>query len=106
MTKTVDQWAAEQCGVEIFPFPTDKIVFYHLYWSFKDTNYEYPWTIQDPRCREIVREHFKLSTIYRYWVMPTEMVYETTTRNCIKYEGKTIAEAEIACITAIYEASQ
>mgnify|MGYP000291669257 CR=1 FL=1 len=56
---------------------------------------ESKWTIEDPRCREIIREKFKLNT---YNVM-TEKWKSWVGE--FKGEGKTIAEAECECIKAI-----
>ena len=61
------------------------------------------WTIQDPRCREIVREHFRIEMcrVEDSWVA---FQYLTDEDASIEGKGETIAEAEIACITAIWEA--
>jgi hypothetical protein len=92
----IDKWCAEQCGVE-------EIIENMKYgFSLNGRYYEYQWTIQDPRCREIVRERFFPSA--HYLRMPNGVM--TLHVNCggIHYntKGKTIAEAEIACITAIW----
>ena len=89
----LDKWAAEQCGVEL-----NLVSSKALLW-FGNTATGYQWTIQDPRCREIVREHFKIDTREYYqggWQCAAEDIYPPI--------GQTIAEAEIACIKAIKEA--
>ena len=61
------------------------------------------WTISDPRCRELVRERFKLSTLIydNGECVSFQMPYDLTKA---KEDYKnTIAEAEIACIVSIYD---
>ena len=72
-TADVNQWVSQQCG-------TKQLL-----------------DIQDPRCREIVREHFKICTDFSIddWFSGRAGTTE-------QYAGKTIAEAEIACIRGIY----
>jgi len=97
----IDQKAAEALKLKIYPsakMDGDKPGFEY---NFK--YYDFPWTLNDARCREIVREHIGIDTIqtengwtcYSDW---TKSKYFTP-------EYKTIAEAEIACIKAIMEAS-
>ena len=62
----------------------------------------YTWTLQDARCREIAREYFGIDTEYdeqeKSWMAAAKA-------KCFVFgHGKTIAEAEIACIRAIMEA--
>mgnify|MGYP001817531438 CR=1 FL=1 len=98
-TKTVDEWTAEQCGFCIMTGLDDKEYFYRP--NTTEPPYDFEWTIKDPRCREIVREHFKIDTREYYaggWQSIAEDIHPPI--------GKTIAEAEIACIQVIYEASQ
>ena len=110
----IDKWAAEQCGVEIRGCVNPKSCYKTKHYTH-GLPADMVWTIQDPRCREIVRERFCIQTepvtawngnCYEfagwrsyYWEDP-DVVPEIETK------GKTIAEAEIACITAIYEASK
>ena len=89
--KTVNKITARLCGVDVATKT----------WGYKEGNQYYvnsdPWTISDPRCREIVREKFKLATYQHHegaWLCTNPM-------HKIESFGKTIAEAEIACITAI-----
>ncbi len=91
---TLDEWAAEQCGV-ITRFQNSP-------WQYKYKNkvYHDRWTLTDARCREIVREHFKIETVWiddasgAGWVCYATQPY-------VPQLKKTIAEAEIACIEAI-----
>ena len=105
---TVDKWAADQCGVQL-----DKITGCVL--QAERGLAPWYWTITDPRCREIVREHFWLSTTRagnstilmdgNYWGCTST---NTDIRSLYKkpvFYGKTPAEAEIACINAIYQAT-
>ena len=89
----IDEWTAEQCGVKIEPS-----IILGEWQRIDDWT---PWTIQDPRCREIVREHFKICTDFSIdgWFSGRAGTTE-------QYAGKTIAEAEIACIKAIYKTCQ
>ena len=108
----IDEWAADQCGIVLY---TPKQINEHGMYCYDDwgNDFDYEWTIQDPRCREIVREHFKINTSYidRNKWRSVEMKWrkkepDSTGSYCISATGKTIAEAEIACIEAIYEASK
>ena len=75
----LDKWAAEQCG-------------FHL------RLIDETWTIINPVCREIVRETLRLQT------MPSGLDgWACLLRDEIVGAGKTIPEAEIACIKAIKE---
>lgn len=95
----IDKWTAEQCGVEL---TNDGMV---ISWPgfdavIADVNL---WTIKDPRCREKVRESFRIETVF----IDDASGYGWISSNYIPWVPslcKTIAEAEIACIKAIYEA--
>ena len=114
----IDEWAAEQCGVEIDynRFIISGAPTYLLPIDNGDSESYVFWSIHDPRCREIVREHFWLSTTRasnstvlmdgNYWGCTST---NTEIRRLYKkpvFYGKSPAEAEIACITAIYEAQK
>ena len=67
------------------------------YFIYKGKEHNYLWTIEDARCREIIREKFGICTIPdktddREWWAGGEWQNGT---------GKTIKEAEIKCITEI-----
>jgi len=77
---------ADACGVE---------------YSIFDGMYKWQgseWTIKDPRCREVVRWKFKLKTQFLVGVWSC-----TTNDRLGDFIGKTIAEAEIACMIKIAE---
>ena len=99
----IDEWAAEQCGIVLY---TPKQINEHGMYYYDDwgNDFDYEWTIQDPRCREIVREHFKIWTYYGS-VGTDKMGWVSTSANndMAGTYGKTIAEAEIGCIEAIYK---
>ena len=93
----IDEWAAEQCGIELFRMYSENA------WYDPDMGDSF-WTIQDPRCREIVREHFKIWTYYGQIGTDKMGWVSTSSYNNMAYiYGKTIAEAEIACIRGIYK---
>ena len=111
--KDIDNWFADQCGVETYD---DFGVPYPEYYFIKDgREFQYLWTIHDPRCREVIREKFWLCTNRagnstalmdgKYWICSSS---NNQIRRIIKIglRGKTIAEAEIACCEAIYEAQK
>ncbi len=90
----IDKWTAEQCGVIPYHDPPEGD-YWEVFMTPDGITHRYRWTIKDPRCREIVREHFHLRTYFRNtWCCCEDLTSHT-------YTGKTIAEAEIACITAI-----
>ena len=92
----IDKWAAEQCGVEIHSdFTNDGKIYTRHSGKYRE------WTIQDSRCREIVREHFRIE-MYRVEDSWVAFQYLTDEDASIEGKGKTIAEAEIACIKEIY----
>lgn len=88
---TVDQWAAEQCGVS-----------YKRYYEWLQPGDYQTFDITKASDREIVREHFKLHTYWYNHLWWCEHIHQGDDLE----SGKTIAEAEIACITAIWEASK
>lgn len=102
----IDKWAAERCGVELAEITNDDRRWYRRKGKY------FEWTIEDPRCREIVREHFRIETRDRVdsW-LAVQLKWSKhpdypETVVCPSGQGKTIAEAEIACITAIWEAQK
>lgn len=91
---TVDQWAAEQCGVS-----------YKRYYEWLQPGDYQTFDITKASDREIVREHFGIYTRpckddRSEWTCISLLIDD------VQEWGKTIAEAEIACITAIWEASK
>ena len=103
--KSLDRWSADKLGIYIT----------ETYWAPEDrrTNYWGEWTLDDARCREIVREHFKINTSFTSngrW-RSVEMKWrrkepDNTGSYCLSAIGKTIAEAEIACIEAIKQGEE
>lgn len=81
----INKYFAEQLGVQANGLLID--------------SYYADWTISDPRCREVIREKFGISTI----VFDNGQA-RTTWKDYMSDIKRTIAEAEIACLTAIYEA--
>lgn len=85
----LDKWCAEKVGAGKHP-------------KYR----EYPFTLSDARCREVVRECFEITTL--------KAIYGGCEDDC-RWQafqasgadmggfGKTIAEAEIKCLEAIYE---
>ena len=98
----LDKWAAEKVGLTVYVHQNGKIKILTIPkdWEFDQSE----WTLSDARCREIVREYFKIRTVvddfaennplWKAYVFSPEL---------IEPNGKTIADVEIACIQAIYE---
>ena len=103
----LNKWAAEQCGVSFF---SAKETNEHGYYWFTVEDRDYEWTITDHRCREIVIQSILNDNVLdAYCVdMLDNRVRVRINTGLAQYQGfgKTIAEAEIACITAIYEARE
>ncbi|MBT8449508.1 MAG: hypothetical protein KJO69_07455 [Gammaproteobacteria bacterium] len=102
--KDIDIWAAELCKIKFSLKETGfpGVYFYDGKW-FPDK-----WTIEDPRCREIVREKLLIHTFYfdRKWRANGSIPMDDLASWCVFGKGTSIKEAEIACITDIYEASK
>jgi len=99
--ETVNKLMADACGIEIetndeYP-DLDKSLYYQ-----DSSGFEYNWTIEDPRCREVIRDKFEIVTfpfegnVWKSFTLPFDLV-------AAENFSKTIAEAEIACIMAICE---
>lgn len=110
----IDKWAAEQCRVTFFTFdvvgpydPTSRIIpqpSHEQGFIYQGERYYFDWTLDDARCREIAREHLKIiTTLFRTASGDEWMAMSDITLNGRK--NKTIAEAEIACIEAIFNES-
>ena len=98
----IDKWAAEQCGVGFTTNHKKQVVAWFTGSIDERVYWEFEWTIQDCRCREIVREHFELNTQFRP-ALPKARVFCYSAKYDVSEAGKTIAEAEIACIKEIYK---
>ena len=96
----IDKYFAEHCGVEIKTHAPHHEV--EMYARMKGVWEE--WTISDPRCREVCRERFFHSA--HYLMMPDGVMrlHIIVLEKHYNGVGKTIAEAEIACLQSIYEA--
>lgn len=99
--RDIDKWFAEQCGVKCDYDPFN----FKAWWEMEgQVKLFYLWTIHDPRCREVIRERFFITTMphndRKQWLSWASDIEGTTEL------GKTIAEAEIACCESIYEARE
>jgi len=105
----LDKWAAESCGVFVQERSRGQVNEYFEYDNGVDgtTIIEDFWTLSDARCREIVREYFIITTRPvrkgESWFASSDKEKEHGVE-VICVIGKTIAEAEIACIAAIMDA--
>jgi len=103
----IDKFYAEKCGVLTHsaqtPLGCGTTSTSHSFF-IKDgqKQHYYKWTIGDARCREIIREVFKIDTLSIHddrgarWaatILPRQLVFR----------GKTIREAEIALLQDIFE---
>jgi len=78
---------ARECGVEL-------LVHCHSpYYKFNDIKYGWEFSIEDPRCREIIREKFNITT-QKYFGHTWDSY--SNVLDVKEQTGKTIAEAEIA----------
>jgi hypothetical protein len=93
----INKWLADQCGVELY---TAKEINEHGNYWYDGSEHQYEFTIEDPRCREVCRERFRLVTIpcIEYWLCMNGAVGDKD----VTEKGKTIAEAETNCLIAIY----
>lgn len=100
--KDINEFYAVKCGAETRINNVDELCY--RIGEGKSSHFEV-WSIQDPRCREIIRERFKLATIpdgdnFCITIKCNPWISYTTNK---KETGKTIAEAEIACLEAIHQ---
>jgi hypothetical protein len=100
----IDKWTAEKVGKDVVAeWVADNTTEIRNGSGWGVIEQIFPeWTMQDARCREIVREHFDIYTMggaVEKWAAVAYGEGGNTGRN-----GKTIEEAEIACIKAIMEA--
>lgn len=105
--KTLDEWAAEKCGVAIGNSPDSK------YWSVMQTDgmlYVYSeWTLDDARCLAIAVEYFHIS---HWWAGKYEgETGEGWSSNCLNpfgdgefvSMGKTAIESDIMLINQMFK---
>ena len=96
----LDRWAAETCGVKVIAgiINIDTLL-------IKGGKLPLDiWTLSDARCREIVREWLKIRTAPSYPNRFSARSFKVETVKPYVHIGKTIADAEIACIQAIKDA--
>ena len=98
----LDKFAAEKCGIKLHRnlFPKTSPVVE----AFLDDCkwHQFKWTLSDARCREIVREYFKIITNVSYAVDSNWMSHQHFHTDWC--HGDTIEAAEIAVIQAIKDA--
>lgn len=103
--KLINEWAAKVCKVVL---STEHYDDGKPLWKFgHQSKWKlYEWDIADPRCRQIVREHFEIELVLKNFSDKLNWCAYTNKRPYLGFAdfGKTIAEAEIACITKIHEA--
>ena len=90
------RWFAERCGIEqnVAPF----------FWYELDSTVNHcgRWDIRDARCREIVREKYRIQTRWIDGMFEAYYAsYDGEVTECWA-EGGTIPDAEIACCLAIW----
>lgn len=96
----LDKWAAEKCDITVREVDARYAIPQHSF--IRDGKlFIYEWRLSDARCREIVREHFKIITNVPYDPKYKWMAHQHFHTNWI--HGKTPEEAELACIAAIRE---
>ena len=91
----VDRWAAEQCGITLYSIADDYMNEDSDYTWINGANVK--WTIQDPRCREVIFDSLIETEKYR------SIIEKFTYYWVYKRKYLTKQEYEIACIQAIYE---
>jgi hypothetical protein len=99
---SLDKWAAEKVGFNC------KDASGVPQWQVFDAARFQPFTLSDARCREIVREYFKIETelsrgFYVGWTARTTEFVPPKDEPYKIYAGKTLEEAELLCIAAIRE---
>jgi len=105
--ETANKMTAEVCGVDIVEAHEDGCFKVEESWNHKST-YQHTsqqWTIEDARCREVVRKEFKLDTVSCH---DGEGVFSWSaiSNSGLECQAPTIAEAEIACILSICESME
>ena len=90
----INKWSADKCGVTFKDGQFTKA----YYWCINDEIQGSDWSIYKPDCMEIIREKFKIDTEYNH----DDELWISNAGYGIG-RGKTIKEAELACLTAIYE---
>jgi hypothetical protein len=97
--RDVNEYFARQCGVELY---TAKEINEHGNYWYDGSEHQYEFTIEDPRCREVCRERFAVDTCEYGDHWEATGASRPSQSIPIIGRGKTIAEAEINCLIAIY----
>jgi len=95
----IDKWAADQCGITLYT--TKQSNEHGYYWFDNVCDYDYEWTIQDPRCREIFRA---------WWIKEHTGTVTFCLDGKVRYDSTAalthiVRDNELACIKAIWEGS-
>ena len=98
----IDKWFADKCGIHLFS-NNDKSQI--ELWTTHD-GWVCIWSIQDPRCREIIREEFSISTYMNHIELDGKAWWCQDNTGIETNIYKSLFEAEIACMQAIYDAGQ
>lgn len=59
------------------------------------------WNLADARCRQIIREHFKIDTNYHDYFRDIKCCWHASIDDICCAYAKTIEEAELECINAL-----
>jgi len=99
----IDKWFADKCGIDTC---------HNIYDNMDDNLYISGsrgygiWSINDPKCREIIREKFALSmdaVEYDSSELRTDFCCDSKVLDITGGYYHSIKEAECACLLAIYE---
>ena len=103
--RSIDEFFADKCGINIHSSQTENGV---LLWTMIPPYHQVvrQWTIQDPRCREIIREEFSISTYMNHIELDGKAWWCQDNTGIETNIYKSLFEAEIACMQAIYDAGQ
>ena len=105
----IDKWFAKSCKVDIFHNNQDNLS--SPLWTTPDYNI-CVWTIDDPRCREVIRSKFRIVTNCDE-VTGAKTDSEWEAECCVQHKdyiscktgyGESIKEAEIDLLNRIYKA--
>ena len=102
--ETANKILAKACGIEYSVTDGGVVLYDGDGYGFRD----YKWTISDARVREVVRERFEIETRVNYanFGEVLKKYWKSTGVSVDKRfhgKGRTIAEAELACMIKIAE---
>ena len=104
-----NKWSADKYGFTVGRNPYDNLdtQLYYRPVRLEKQAYGHVWTILDPRCREIIREQLGISTISNHaQAIDSDDVFYWAENAKYSGNGKTIEEAECACIIVIMESTE